>query len=312
MNAEELRALAAEAEAAERDGDPGRALAAWQSALALLPAGSQQHATITERIGALGPAPTPAAPKPARPAWASGAGVLGTLALLLWKFKFVVVFLLSKAKLLLLGFTKMGTLLSMFAAMGVYWTMWGWKFALGFVLSIYVHEMGHVMSLRRYGVPATAPMFIPGLGAFIRLKEKPATPGIEARTGLAGPVYGLGAALAALAGWWITGAPVWKAIAVSGAVLNLFNLLPIWQLDGGHAFQGMNRPLRWMAVAAVAFALFATGQSWLIFIVAAAIYQAFQKPAVEKPDWEVLWLYAFLVLTLAYLAIQPVPVGARV
>src|ERR1700689_2677115 len=71
--------------------------------------------------------------------------------------------LLSKGKLLLLGLTKLSTLLSMFAFFGVYWTLYGWAFALGLVLSIYVHEMGHVSALRRYGIPATAPMFIPGL-----------------------------------------------------------------------------------------------------------------------------------------------------
>ena len=56
-------------------------------------------------------------------------------------------------------------------SLGVYWQLWGWKFALGFVLALYVHEMGHVAALRRYGVRASAPMFIPLLGAFVRLEE---------------------------------------------------------------------------------------------------------------------------------------------
>ena len=89
----------------------------------------------------------------------------------LWKFKFLAVLLLTKAKFLLLGLTKASTFFSMMAAFGVYWTVFGGWFALGFVLSIYIHEMGHVAALMRYGVPATAPLFIPGVGAVIRLRQ---------------------------------------------------------------------------------------------------------------------------------------------
>ena len=71
-----------------------------------------------------------------------------------------------KAKALLLGLTKGTTLLTMLLSLGVYWSMWGWPLRLGLVLSIYVHEMGHVIALARYGFRATAPMFIPGLGAW--------------------------------------------------------------------------------------------------------------------------------------------------
>src|ERR1035437_4631322 len=77
---------------------------------------------------------------------------------------------LTKGKFLLLGLTKMGTLLTMLASLGVYWAMYGWAFALGLVVSIYTHEMGHVAAIRRYGFPASAPMFIPGFGAFIQLR----------------------------------------------------------------------------------------------------------------------------------------------
>src|SRR3989454_12639768 len=81
----------------------------------------------------------------------------------------------------------------MLLSAGVYWAAWGWKFALGVVLSIYVHEMGHVQALQRYGIKATAPMFIPGVGAVVRLKQYPASPREDARVGLAGPLGGLGA-----------------------------------------------------------------------------------------------------------------------
>src|SRR5439155_143942 len=83
----------------------------------------------------------------------------------------------------LLGLTKASTLFTMLLSAGVYWAAWGWKFALGVVLSIYVHEMGHVQALQRYGIKATAPMFIPGVGAVVRLKQYPASPR-DARVGL--------------------------------------------------------------------------------------------------------------------------------
>jgi hypothetical protein len=100
------------------------------------------------------------------------------------------VFLLGKAKFLLLGMTKLPTLLSAVAAFGVYWTVWGWKFALGLVASMYVHDMGHVFALRRYGIRATAPMFVPGLGAFVCMEQYPKSQREDARVGLAGSDVG--------------------------------------------------------------------------------------------------------------------------
>ena len=126
----------------------------------------------------------------------------------------------------------------MLLSMGVYWTAWGWRFALGLVLSIYIHEMGHVAALQRYGIKATAPMFIPGFGAMVRLNQYPANPAEDARVGLAGPLWGLGAAVFAYAVFLATAIPFWAAIARTGALINLFNLLPIWQLDGGRGYLG--------------------------------------------------------------------------
>ena len=124
-------------------------------------------------------------------------GVLGTVAVAVWKFKVLAVLLLSKGKLLLLGLTKASTFWSMLAAFSVYWTVFGGWFALGLVLSIYIHEMGHVAALMRYGVKASAPLFLPGIGAVIRLKQGFIDPRQDARVGLAGPIWGLFAAVAA-------------------------------------------------------------------------------------------------------------------
>src|SRR5262249_51446039 len=120
------------------------------------------------------------------PGWAGKAGAtgLGALALALWKFKFVALLALSKGKLLLIGLTKASTFYSMFLSIGVYAIAWGWKFAVGLVLSIYIHEMGYVAALLRYGVKASAPMFIPGLGALVRLQQPFDDPRQEARVAL--------------------------------------------------------------------------------------------------------------------------------
>src|SRR5258706_13079612 len=163
-------------------------------------------------------------------------GVIGTIGALLFKFKTLGLVILTKGKLVLLGLTKLNTLLSMLVSIGFYWALYGWKFGLGFVLSIYVHEMGHVIALARYGIPASPPMFIPGFGAIVRLKAYPASPSEDARVGLAGPIWGLGAAIVCMGMYLFTGSGLWAALAQTGAWINLFNLIPIWQLDGGRGF----------------------------------------------------------------------------
>src|SRR5881628_1768761 len=163
VHVEELKHLAAEADQAKRTGDASAELAAWRQALDLLPPDTTRVAELSRAVDR-----QPAAGKQGSRLGKGAAGGLGAIGVLLAKFKFALVFVLTKAKLLLLGLTKASTLFSMLLSVGVYWTIWGWKFALGFVASIYIHEMGHVQALTRYGIKATAPMFIPSVGAFIR------------------------------------------------------------------------------------------------------------------------------------------------
>jgi Zn-dependent protease len=318
MHGERLKLLAEQAERATREGEFASALAAWRSALELLPPGSRQHETIRGRILELGrrvdAAPTPrpvrspgGSAREAPSSWGGKAGAtgLGALALALWKFKFVALMVLSKGKLLLLGLTKASTFYSMLLSIGVYSAQWGWKFALGLVASIYIHEMGHVAALLRYGVRASAPMFIPGLGAVIRMKQALADPRQEARVGLAGPAWGLGAVLAAAAVFLATGLAYWGALARIGALINLFNLMPFWQLDGGHAFHALTRSQRWLAACAVAtmWAITSDGLIFLIMLVAAC-QAAFGKPA-RTPDAFATLLYAALFASLSALTIIP-------
>jgi Zn-dependent protease len=227
---------------------------------------------------------------------------LGALGLVLWKFKGLAIFLLTKGKVLLLGLTKAKTLFSMLLSMGAYASAWGWQFAVGFVLSIYVHEMGHVMALRRLGIGATAPMFIPFVGAFIRAKEYPASPREDAEVGLAGPLWGLGASIACLAVAIATGSPFWAALARTGAWLNLFNLLPVWQLDGGRGFNALTRKQRWWAAGALGAAWALSEESLLALLLLAALFRAAVGQPAERPDRSAFVKYVGLVAVLAWLA----------
>lgn len=305
VHARELKALA---EAAERAHSPREALVCWRQVYALLPAGSRQQQVVAAKINDLVGVADRAGEQPAASKtghWGKiGAGA-GVVAIFLAKFKFVLIFLLTKAKLLLLGLTKMGTLLSMFLSFGVYWAAWGWKFAAGVVLSIYVHEMGHVAMLRRLGVHASAPMFIPGLGALIRLRENLPTAREDARVGLAGPIWGLGAALVA----WLLAitfdSPMCGAIARVGAWINIFNLAPIWQLDGSRAWRALTNRQRWIATGAVVIAFLLAAEdarASLMIVLIFCIVRLFTKDAAPEPDRRTLAEYVFLIAALTVIA----------
>jgi Zn-dependent protease len=134
---------------------------------------------------------------------------------------------------------------SMLVSVAAWAWLFGWKFGVGFVLLIFVHEMGHVIALRRMGIRASLPMFIPFLGAFVAMKEQPKSVWHEAVSGIAGPVFG---AVAAGACWWYadqTGSELFRALAFMGFFLNLFNLIPMVPLDGGRAAAAIH-PAMWL------------------------------------------------------------------
>ena len=168
-----------------------------------------------------------------RKLWAPIAAVF----FLIWKLKFIFV-AIFKFKL----FTVAG---SMLISIGAYALLWGWKFAVGFVLLLLVHELGHVVAAKAQGLPVSAPMFIPFLGALITLKELPDDVWREARVALAGPIIGTVGACA----FWAIGAATdrdfFTAMAYVGFFLNLFNLLPIVPLDGGRAIAALH-PAFWL------------------------------------------------------------------
>lgn len=297
-----LKQLAAAAEQHEGSGDTAKAIEQWNAALRFLPPQSAQHETIRQHVATLtaAKAQAPAAKKanphaPAWRRWASGVGAALLVAL-------------GKLKLLILGLTKLSTLLSMFAFFGVYWNLYGWPLAAGLVISIYIHEMGHVMEIRRLGIDAGAPVFIPGLGALVMLKQHVDDPVVDARIGLGGPVWGTLAALAAFGVFLVTKSNIWAAIAQLGAWINLFNLLPFWQLDGSRAFHALDRNARMLIAGACIALAFATSQKMLILIGAVAAFRAFQAVDV-KSNRRTLVTFAVLLAVLSGLSAINAGVG---
>jgi Zn-dependent protease len=202
------------------------------------------------------PAPPPRDMEPIHPGSGRRFGLrsigtaLGAAGLLLLKLGAklkALLFLLPKIKL----FSTSATMLVSIAA---YSWIWGWKFAIGFVLLLLVHEMGHVIQLRREGIEASAPMFIPFLGAAIWAKSMGRNALAEARVGLAGPILGSLGAAALIPVADATGNDLFTALAFTGFFLNLFNLLPVVPLDGGRAMAALS-PWMWFVGFATLVAL---------------------------------------------------------
>jgi Zn-dependent protease len=170
------------------------------------------------------------------------------LGLLLWKFKFVLAAIFK--------FKIFTTSASMLVSLGAYAWLWGWRFALGFILLLFVHELGHYLEARRQGLNVGAPVFIPFLGAAILLKENPLNAWREAQVAIAGPIVGsIGAAVV-----WLIGerqdSELLVALGFTGFFLNLFNLLPVVPLDGGRIAAAIH-PALWfvgfLGLVALAF-----------------------------------------------------------
>jgi Zn-dependent protease len=190
--------------------------------------------------------------------------------------------------------------------------MWGWKFAVGFVLLLLVHECGHLLVAKKFGLKVGAPVFIPFMGAFIALREAPKNAWIEACVGIGGPMLGsLGALLCNSLGE-IFNAPIFIALAWFGYFLNLFNLTPVGMLDGGRIVTAMSR---WLWIPGFALLLWFGWQYpnfivWLmIFLSLPRIISLFRKRTEEEKRyyevtpaqrWTMSILYFGLIVTLVF------------
>lgn len=156
---------------------------------------------------------------------------------------------------------------TMLLSMWVYSLLWGWRFAVGFVLLILVHEMGHFLAARQKGLDVGAPTFIPFVGAWIALKEKPMSVETESYVAFAGPLAGTAGALACYALGRVYGSDLLVALSFSGFVINLFNLLPLSPLDGGR-ITAILSPRIWLLGAPLLVALFFYWPSPMLIVVA--------------------------------------------
>ncbi|HEY4450010.1 MAG TPA: site-2 protease family protein [Solirubrobacteraceae bacterium] len=170
------------------------------------------------------------------------------------------VLLLPKLKLL----TTAGTALVSVAAYSLFF---GWTFAAGFVVLLFVHEMGHVLQLRREGLKASAPMFIPFLGAVVMAKSLGENALAEARVGLAGPVLGTAGAAVCLALAEATNSNLLRALAYVAFFLNLINLIPVVPFDGGRAMAAMAPAMWFVGLAALVVLLILSHNPFLLIFV---------------------------------------------
>lgn len=244
------------------------------------PPAEEPAATAPESFGA----PTPAPARDERPWWRRSLSLLAVIGLLALKWGKAAVLLLPKAKVL----TTSATMLVSIVA---YSFIWGWKFALGFVLLLFVHEMGHVIQLRREGIEASAPMFIPVLGAAVMAKSLGDDATAEARVGLAGPILGTLGCLALLPIAFSTGDDFWYALIFTGLFLNLFNLLPVVPLDGGRAMAALSPWMWFVGLFAMVLLTFAVPNPILILITLLAAYETYKRWKARKAGGDAALAY---------------------
>ena len=232
------------------------------------------------------PSPTPGKPQ----SWVKRLGPLAPLVLLL-----------AKGKMLLFALFKLKFLFSFAAFLGIYWALYGAWFGIGFAVMILLHEMGHFVEVKRRGLPAEMPVFLPGLGAYVKWQALGVSTEARALVSLAGPAAGLLAALIAAALFWQTHDPIWAALAHTGAWLNLLNLAPVWMLDGAGAIQPMDKMGRASLLVFSLLLFWWTGQATLLLLAAGFAWQLYRKVIPPDGSVAVQLYFAGLLAALAWL-----------
>lgn len=284
---EELTVLSIRANRLEEESEFVQALDEWRKSLQMLPAQSTQADWVREHIRKL-ELSLKSAPPAAKHNWAKKLGPLAPIAIFLAKAKWL--FALFKLKFLF----------SLGAFFALYWAMWGWKFGVGFGVLILIHEMGHYIDIRRRGLPADMPVFLPGFGAYVRWQAMGVSLQTRAAVSLAGPLAGLLASVVCLLLWWKTGYQLWAALARAGAWLNLMNLIPIWILDGGQATNALDRNGRWIMLGSALFLALIFQESAFLLVAGGFVWRLFTKdlPAVSSPQ-----TVAYFAALLAFLGV---------
>src|ERR1700728_2356577 len=280
VHSQRLDALSAEAKKREASGDIAGARGLWAEALTLLPPDSTQAQWIKGHLAALPAAPTH------MPAWLKRLGPLGPFVLVIFK-----------GKGLFFALFKLKFLFSLFAFVGVYWALYGWKFGVGFAASILIHEMGHYIDIKRRGLPAEMPVFLPGLGAYVKWQALGVTQAQRAQIALAGPLTGWLAAAVCPGLYLPTHSMLWAALARAGAALNVLNLIPIWVLDGAQAANALGRTARLALLCASVGLWWVGGEGLFLRVAAGVLCRVFTltRPSMgDHPDeegWDTLLYY---------------------
>jgi len=215
------------------------------------------------------------------------------------------------AALLLAG--KMGKFLTtggtMLISVFAYALVFGWWYAVGFVALIFAHEMGHFIAARKRGLKVGAPTFIPFVGAWIELKEQPMSAETEAFVGIAGPMLGTAAAFVCYLAALESGSRLLLALAYSGFVLNLFNLIPLTPLDGGRIVSVIS-PRIWFLGIPMLVGLFLWSPSPLLILIAIIaipqVWTAFKNKSISDSEYYRASPSVRLQYTVQYLALTGV------
>src|SRR5947208_16647638 len=177
----------------------------------MLPTQSTQSDWVRDHVRKLELSLRVSPPQP-KNSWAKKLGPLAPIAIFLAKAKWLI------------ALFKFKFLFSLGAFFALYWAMWGWKFGVGFAVLILIHEMGHFIDIKRRGLPADMPVFLPGLGAYVRWSSLGVSIETRAAISLAGPLAGWIASAACALIYLKTGSGLWAALARSSAWLNVMNL----------------------------------------------------------------------------------------
>jgi Zn-dependent protease len=257
VHSEELERLAAEANALEARGELRQAREKWLTGLQLLPPDSTQADWIRQHADGL-----------KRAAVAEQPDRLG-------ESQWTRELRMAKSPSARAARFQLTSLLS-FAAFGaIYSAAYGVKFGIGFAVLILIHEMGHFIDIKRRGLPADMPVFLPGLGAYVRWQALGVPLETRAAISLAGPLAGFFASVACAVIWWQTKDLFWGELARVGAILNLLNLIPVWMLDGGQAVLALSKTERIILLVVCAALGVALGQNMFFLVALGAGYRAF-------------------------------------
>jgi Zn-dependent protease len=226
---------------------------------------------------------------------------------------------MSRIFLLLVAALKFGklvpTVLSMVIAIGAYALVYGWRYAVGFVAMMLIHEMGHYVAARQRGLHVGLPTFIPFVGAWVELKSMPHDAETEAYVGLAGPMLGT---VGAIAAWWLArdSGPNWLlAVAYAGFMINLFNLIPLPPMDGGRVTAVLSPRIWLLGVPILGWMLLTHFSPILLIVAILAVPHVFAALRFDRESaqaqgyyavpartrWEYGLIYVGLIAFLAYM-----------